>query len=79
MSCPTFQWFDKTIKEEFFMGAEIFSQPWYDDRVTTLWDPGNPFGPPSWHESTDSPGPSQDDPAEHWPPKKIYEYLNGKV
>lgn len=61
------------------MGAEIYSRPWYDDRTTTLWDPQNPFGPPAWSESVDSPGPGQDDPAEHWPPKKIYDYLNGRV
>lgn len=61
------------------MGAEIYSRPWYDDRTTTLWDPGNPFGPPAWSESADSPGPCQDEPAEHWPPKKIYDYLNGRV
>ncbi len=29
------------------MGAEIFSHPWYDDRVSTLWDP-NYLGPAAW-------------------------------
>jgi len=69
----------KKDKEVLFMGAEIYSRPWYDDRTTTLWDPENPFGPPAWSESIDSPAPRQDDPAEHWPPKRIYEYLNGRV
>ncbi len=27
------------------MGHEQVSRPWYDDRVTTLWDPNYPFGP----------------------------------
>ncbi len=61
------------------MVTEQVSRPWYDDRVTTLWDPNYPFGPAAWSERPDGPGPGQDDPAEIWPPKKIYEYLDEKV
>lgn len=63
------------------MGAEPFSRPWYDDRVTTLWDPGNPFGPAAWSKRADTAAPGGDAPDDplHWPPKKIYKYLDARV
>ncbi len=61
------------------MDAAQVSRPWYDDRVTTLWDPNYPFGPAAWSERPDGPGPGREDKAEFWPPKKIYEYLDEKV
>lgn len=34
------------------MSVEPVSHPWYDDRVTTLWDPKNPVGTWAQGEST---------------------------
>ena len=50
------------------MSTGPYSPPWYDDRVATLRVPG----PPSENEN------KADAPLD-WPPKKIYEYLEGKV
>lgn len=63
------------------MGTESFSRPWYDDRVTTLWNPNNPLEPVECQPSSGVSANDEDLPDSplHWPPKKIYEYLDKKV
>lgn len=58
-----------------------YSWPWYDDRVTALKSPDQPFDQPEGDEDAQTPAPEDSGPDNPlcWSPKKIYEYLDERV